>query len=1370
MSSKPLANATTTEEVQIEKANEDEVWNVDQISDEDKAGLISTWLMLHLTPLLKLGASKHLYQEDCGVPSEIDSAQHATETILISWGKELDRCAKYNQALDEMELEEIQKYGKPKKRRKRKSPNLNWAILEAYGPFEFYMSLFYYFISTFCLFAPVLLLEDLVMYFEAIEAGDTSHNCFVNPWIEVVGLGVFPIIVGILQTKSQVTMVHFATFVRTAASVLVYQKSLVVSPTAKAMASSGKVFNLMSNDAVQLQKITLWLSLGLSCPILVVIALILIYRQIGRATWVGVAVLVVSMPINAALFAVIAVLRRKVLKHSDDRVSMVNELLNGIRIIKFYAWEKPYGKMVTKSRNLELKFITYMAYVVAIGFSITIVSIPIVQPIVVFYSYIRWETTPLTAAKAFSTLTLFAIMRFPFVVLPLGLIAVAQCYIASKRIRGYLTLPERKDYVIYKPYPSDDITSTSTHALEGSIIMKNCTFSWTLPEQIKLEKRNRRFMSKKKTDEEASNPITLKNISCNINAGELIAVVGKVGSGKSSFLSSILGEMEALDDSKVYIPGGDRDGFVAYCPQTPWVINETIRGNIVFNRTFNEERYNEVLDACALQDDLAALPAGDMTAIGERGINLSGGQKARVALARALYSSKTKVMLLDDPLSAVDGHVGEHLFSEAICGELADPVTKVLVTHHVQFLPKCDFVIVLEDGEIKHYGKYEELIADGVDFQAAVSVLNEEDENEQHLKDPINIESNKMASSVEPSMEFKQENNTHSAAARKQGQTLISDEERDLGSVDLGKYSFYVKAGGIWNAIGFFVSQILGRGAEIGGGFWLAYWSDNVALAQRKGVEMPEEETTFYLNVYSLIGVVGIILLTLRSLFQSFHRLHASTKMHDDMLHQILRAPISFYDVTPIGRILNRFSTDLDRIDLGLPMAVLSAGNSAALVLGSIVAVIISTSGAFLIPLMPMLYVYFKIQKWFRKTSTELQRLVNISNSPIFADFSQTLSGTSVIRAFRVGDHFFSKTQDSFNTYNVVFVLFNNCTNWLSLRLDFLGGIVQSFIAALALATIRFDFIPAGLLGLSLSFSIEATTFLKQGVRSFSKLEADMSSVERILYYSSDIPEEAPDIIPEKDPDPKSWPNTGCIDFKDVSMRYRDGPLVLKKISASIQGGEKIGVVGRTGSGKSSLMTALFRMADIESGEIRIDGIDITEIGTDILRQKLSIIPQDPVMFSNTVRHNIDPLHNAKDEELWDILRKVELADFVAGLPSGLDEIVMEGGDNFSQGQKQLLCIGRSMLRNARILVMDEATASIDNSTDALIQKTIRENFSEATVLTIAHRLNTIMDCDRVLVLDSGKVAEFDSPANLIAKSGGLFKDFVERNSMRGED
>ena len=537
-------------------------------SAEDAASTYSVWMMNHLTPLLKLGAQRHLQHEDCGIPSKIDSAKHADETIAIAWQEELESCRIHNEKLDELDYKDIQMYGKKKKKRKRKQPNLPKAVLRAFGAFDFYLALFYYFVSTFFMFAPVLLLEDLVQYFEGIasgEEGGAMHVCFVNPWIEVLGLGVFPILVGVLQTKSQITMVHFSTYVRTAVSALIYKKSLRVSPTAKALANSGKVFNLMSNDAVQLQKITMWLSLGLSCPFLVVIALALIYRQVGKATWIGVAVLVASMPVNAVLFAIIAILRRKVLKQSDDRVNMVNELLNGIRIIKFYAWEKPYGKIVSRSRVKELQYLTYMAYVVAIGFSTTIVSIPIVQPILVFLSYNRWADTPLTAAKAFSTLTLFTIMRFPFVVLPIGLIAVAQCYIASSRISSYLKLPERKDCIVYGP-PVDDKDSDSSKYLEGSVTMRESSFAWVDPEANDNKMIIKPGVSGDDKDIN-SNLVTLRNMNVHIPAGSLVAVVGKVGCGKSSFLCSILGELESINESKVYIPGGRGDQFLAFCPQ-----------------------------------------------------------------------------------------------------------------------------------------------------------------------------------------------------------------------------------------------------------------------------------------------------------------------------------------------------------------------------------------------------------------------------------------------------------------------------------------------------------------------------------------------------------------------------------------------------------------------------------------------------------------------------------------------------------------------------------------------------------------------------------------------------------------------------------
>jgi ATP-binding cassette subfamily C (CFTR/MRP) protein 1 len=478
------------------------------------------------------------------------------------------------------------------------------------------------------------------------------------------------------------------------------------------------------------------------------------------------------------------------------------------------------------------------------------------------------------------------------------------------------------------------------------------------------------------------------------------------------------------------------------------------------------------------------------------------------------------------------------------------------------------------------------------------------------------------------------------------------------------------------------------------------------------------------------------------------------------------------FSVTPTGRVLNRFAADMDKIDLDLTQSVGQGMSTIFSVLGAIGAICAATKGTFLIPLLPIGYVYYVVQKWFRKTSTELQRVTSVAGSPIFSDFSQVLSGTSTIRAYDEQKRFFSKCQSSFDDFNACYMLVYMCNYWLGLRLDLLGGLIAAFIGGVAVGTASSGFIPAGWLGLALSYAIEVTGFLKHGVRMIATIEADMNSVERVLYYTEKVEPEAPDLIPEKDPEPGTWPSRGEIKITNGSMRYRDGPLVLKKINLHIKGGEKIGVVGRTGSGKSSLMNLLFRITEIEKdgGTVEIDGVDTANIGTEILRLNLSIIPQDPVMFSNTVRYNIDPFGVATESEILEVLEKVHLSDVINALPNGLDEQVAEGGENFSQGQRQLLCIARSLLRKPKILVMDEATASIDNATDAAIQLMIRENFKDATVLTIAHRLNTILDSDRILVLDDGKIVEFDTPDKLRKKQDGIFKSLVEKNRSSNKD
>lgn len=1010
-----------------------------------------------------------------------------------------------------------------------------------------------------------------------------------------------------------------------------------------------------------------------------------------------------------------------------------------------------------KVRESELKALTKLAYVSAIGFSLILLSAPILQPILVFLTYVSIQDKPLDAATAFTTVALFNIMRFPFAFMPMGLLQYIQSKISLRRIERYLQLPELPEYVL------------TEGGEEGSISVKDGSFAWIDPDAapikpIQEEKKSKKKKKKKRRDSSAESngseessvassldadmletihslastatsetqrgpSITLQDISFSIEPGTLVGVVGAVGSGKSSLLSAILGEMEPINNSTLLMPQPEgseaKAGFLSYCAQTPWVVNDTLRGNILFGREFDEERYKQIIEACALVDDFAILPAGDSTEIGERyvimcsrydfmypcilmlvcfalrGINLSGGQKARVSLARAMYAKSTKILLFDDPLSAVDAHVGEHMFSKAIAGDITKGTTRVLVTHHVHFLPRCDKVIVMNQGRIEHQGSYNELIAQGVDFAGAVDSTKVESSKEEDTPkkedmtddadgDNADLDEDKTPDEVEKEeADLKKE-----ASMRQKGEKLVSTEEREAGSVAGSAYVQYAKAGGLCSWFTAIVVQGLGRASEIMSSFWLSWWAADALNASLSGNPHTNSETYFYVGIYAVFGLVGILGLTVRSLALAHHRLGASRKLNNDLTESILRAPVAFFDVTPTGRILNRFAADMDKVDLELTQSLGQGFSTVFNVLGGVGAIVAATKGTFLIPLIPLGWVYFMIQKWFRKTSTELQRVTSVLNSPIFADFSQTLSGTSTIRAYGEEERFFKHCQASFDSMNASYILTQMTNFWLGLRLDIMGGFIGAFVAGVSVATSSAAFIPAGWLGLALSYSIEVTTFLKHGVRMIATVEAQMNSVERILFYSENIEPEAPEFVPENDPPDGTWPSKGEIEFKNASMRYRDGPLVLKNISLTVKGGEKIGVVGRTGSGKSSLMIVLFRISEIEkdNGQIIIDGIDTATIGTDPLRLNLSIIPQDPVLFSNTVRYNLDPFGTKTDQELWNVLIKVQLGQAIAGLEKGLDEEVSEGGENFSQGQRQLMCIARSLLRNPSVLVMDEAT------------------------------------------------------------------------------
>jgi len=1264
-------------------------------SNEDEASCLSSWLLLYVSPLLRLGAIKVLEPEDVGPPSRCDRAKLCHETVYKLWTAEVAHIRAVNirdKLAHDARIAKLPTNATKQRRWKEaggrtyqpKNPRLAMVLWNAFGYWRVWYAVALYILSALLQFMPVLILTDLVKYFQISSGGggggggeggnmetttEEYRALLFHPWGNVAGLFVFPVIVSLLQTRSQVILNHCAIFIRTSVSTLLFSKALTISAAGRAQTSTGQVVNMMSNDTQQLQRFLQFFGFTLVAPIQIVISLVLIYQQVGNATWVGVAFMICLIPVNGVVFAYVSKMRRRVLKYSDARVKMINEILTGIRIIKYYAWEGPFGKEVNSIREKELKALTTLAYATAIGFSLIMLSAPIINPMLVFLAYIHMSDEGLDAAKAFTTIALFNIMRFPFAFLPMGFLQFIQSRIALRRLSKYLVLSELNNYVIFDQPDTtiedgggggeDDrgavfIEDESSSSSDPAVIIKNGTFSWvdpdalpTLTESIKKKKmswkerraskRSSKVGDKKKDEDElatktalsSSKPstdslnraesmaslgitmkshdeeqdvvearITLKNISCCIEKGSLVAVVGPVGSGKSSFLAAILGEMELADsDSKVYVtlqPKGmpQTEDHVSFCSQSPWIVNDTLRGNILFGRAYDVSRYEQVVRACALVDDLASMPAGDMTEIGERGINLSGGQKARVALARSMYSPETKLILLDDPLSAVDAHVGEHLFHEAITGDVCKGATRVLVTHHVHFLPRCDTVIVLEKGMIKHAGRYEDLVARGVDFAGAVDVVKKDNvDSEAHSNDDAVEKDDKEKIAVEDK-DVKGEATTEQKKLKEAGENLMDKEEQNEGSVEGSNYLHYCRAGGTIAFVSIFVIQGLGKASEVMSSFWLSYWA---AATTKANGNQTTKETVFFLNIFCAFSMGGILCLTFRSLAMAVHRLKASKKLHENLTKSILRAPVSFFDVTPIGRILNRFAADMDKIDLELTQSLGQAVSTIFSMLGAVAAIVAATKGTLLVPLLPIGYLNYVIQKWFRKSSTELQRCASVAGSPLFTDFSQMLSGTSTIRAYGKQTRFFTNCQRSFDSFNALYSTVQQANFWLGLRLDVLGGSIGAMIGGIALATKDYNFIPAGWVGLALAYSIEVTGYLKHGVRMIAQVEAEMNSVERVLDYSENVKSEAA-LETKFDPVTSVWPSRGEIKIQNISLKYRDGPLVLKDVSVLIKGGEKIGVVGRTGSGKSSLMNALFRISEIESGAIMIDGVDISTI------------------------------------------------------------------------------------------------------------------------------------------------------------------------------
>lgn len=1126
--------------------------------------------------------------------------------------------------------------------------------------------------------------------------------------------------------------------VRTAITATVYKKALVVSNEARKESTVGETVNLMSADAQRFNDVTNFIHLLWSCPLQIILAIFFLWLELGPSVLAGLAVMVLMVPINALLATKARKLQIQNMKYKDKRMKIMNEILNGIKILKLYAWEPSFQAQVEDIRGQELKVMEKFAYLTSVSTFIFSCA-PALVSLVTFGVFVGVSSNNvLTAGKAFTSISLFNILRFPLAMLPMLIAAIVQTGVSRKRLEKFLG-GEDLDSNIVRHDPS--ITS--------AVNISHASFSW----------------------EREAEPL-LKNISLDIKPGQLVAVVGAVGSGKSSLISALLGEMHG---TKGFV---NIQGSLAFVPQQAWIQNATLRDNILFGTPHEEQRFQEVIETCALGPDLKLLAGGDLTEIGEKGINLSGGQKQRVSLARAAYS-QADIYLLDDPLSAVDSHVGKHLFEKVIGPNgILKNKTRILVTHGVSFLPYVDEIVVLVDGVISEIGSYNSLRASRGAFSEFLDTYAKEQSNQTHSESGQNTadvelipdsEDTQPDSPLEDviSVTLKRENSVRRSQRKgsvrlrktssikksedvgelKKGQKLIEKEAMETGQVKFSVYLQYLRAMGWGYTVLVFLVYFIQNIAFIGQNVWLSDWTNDTMEYDGINTIYPNWLRDTRVGVFGALGVAQGIFVFLGTLLMAKSSINASRILHSGLLNNILRVPMLFFDTTPTGRVVNRFAKDIFTVDEAIPQSLRSWLLCLLGVLGTLFVICLATA-IFAVVIIPLAVIYFFVQRFYVATSRQLRRLDSVSRSPIYSHFSETVSGLSVIRAYGHQERFLRQNEITIdeNLKSVYPWIVSN--RWLAIRLEFVGTLVVFFAALLAV--ISRDTLHSGLVGLSISYALNVTQTLNWLVRMTSELETNIVAVERVSEYSK-LENEAKWVTDTRPSE--NWPEEGKLQFENYKVRYRPGlDLVLHGITCDISSTEKIGIVGRTGAGKSSLTNCLFRIIEAAEGRIFIDGVDISTIGLHDLRSRLTIIPQDPVLFSGTLRMNLDPFNTFSDEEIWKVLQLSHLKEYVTGLQEGLQHEVAEGGENLSVGQRQLLCLARALLRKSRILILDEATAAVDLETDDLIQTTIRKEFSHCTVLTIAHRLHSIMDSSRVMVLDAGKIVEFDSPSNLLKK------------------
>ncbi|KAF3431103.1 hypothetical protein FNV43_RR25833 [Rhamnella rubrinervis] len=1100
--------------------------------------------------------------------------------------------------------------------------------------------------------------------------------------------------------------------VKAALTVLIYKKSISIKYSGP---SNGRVVNLINVDVERIGDCCWYIHGVWLLPVQVFLALVILYRNLGAA------------PSSAALLTTVFVmvgniplanrqesLHSKIMDAKDSRIKMTSETLKSMRVLKLHSWEPRFLKKLFELRETErswLKRYLYTCSAVAFLFwaSPTLVS-------VVTFGVCILLNTPLTAGTVLSALATFKILQEPIYNLPELISMIAQTKVSIDRVYGFIKEDQKK------------LTPSCTSKASTIMIeIEMGEYTWETND-INLKK-----------------PVIKITEKLNILKGYKVAVCGSVGSGKSSLLCSLLDEIPRISGTgmKVY-------GSKAYVPQSAWIQTGTIRENVLFGKKMDEAYYEDVLEGCALNRDIKMWIDGDLTVVGERGMNLSGGQKQRIQLARAVYSD-SEVYFLDDPFSAVDAHTGTHLFKKCLL-QLLSQKTVVYATHQLEFLEAADLVLVMKDGRIAQSGKYEDLIADQSGELVSQMAAHRKSVNQVKTCQEVDSFTNEPCQTNQIEVV---EDRFKEPFAKAKLLEKTQEEEAETGRVKWSVYSTFVTSayGGALVPV-ILLCQVFFQGLQMGSNYWIAWATEKERRVSNKQL----------IGIFILLSGGSSIFILGRAVLLATIAIETAQRLFHGMITSVFRAPISFFESTPSSRILSRSSTDQSTVDTDIPYRI--AGLAFAVIqLLSIVVLMSQVAWPVFLLFLAVLAISVWYQAYYITTARELARMVGIRKAPILHHFSESITGAATIRCFNQEDRFLMKILSLIDDYSRV--AFHNAATmeWLSVRINFLFNLVF-FCVLIILVSLPRSSIDPSLAGLAATYGLNLNVLQAWVIWNLCNVENKMISVERILQFTN-VPSEAPLVIEKCRPKPE-WPTEGRIELEDLLVQYNpDLPMVLKGITCTFPGGKKIGIVGRTGSGKSTLIQALFRVVEPSGGRILIDGVDISKMGLQDLRSRLGIIPQDPTLFQGTMRTNLDPLQQHSDQEIWEVLNKCRLAEIIRHDQRLLDAPVAEDGENWSVGQRQLVCLARVLLKRRRILVLDEATASIDTATDNVIQETIREETCGCTVITVAHRIPTVIDNDLVLVLDEGNVVEYDSPARLLEDSSSSFSKLVAEFSRR---